>query len=742
MDLRVNGKTNGVAHPPSWFNRVRSWWRPALVPAAPDALVEARRKVELARSEAELKVLERNKKLLEDQFSGDFFLQPYIDLLDRANEFGDRPFFMSQYSDRQYGRAWPFYVNDGQLAILRAQSRLVCTQNSYATGMLTALTSFVIGKGMTYRPVLSRFGQTKFDSEQPRFLQDVADEVDRFVKANLWGMLEQELFWRSREDGEFFLRFFEDDDGTLIVRTIEPEQIYQPPIPESDYRHYSFGIRTDPEDVLQVMAYWVKYLDSVGTTNDMGEEVPADEVIHMKINTKRTIKRGLMDFSFDAYDAVRAASKIRFNAGEGAAIQASIALIRQWENATQTSVQAFNTTETTFNQTNPVSGRQTNYNQMTPGSILDIPRQMAFVAPPGSAPGAAEGHEIILHAQLRSAGNRWNLPEWVATGSGADMAAYTASLTAENPFVKTAERFQADYKNAFTRVIRKSIKIAIANDRLPPDTLKLVEIQCEGPEIAAKDELQEAQANTARVQGGWKSRQTVAQEEGLDWEIEVQNMEEYQERFGGMGFEGTGSEGQPFGMQPQEQDKDEDESGDEKKPKQELNFESVQLPALMEQVQAGQAKRTQLVLGAAAKLLAEVHKIGAQNSPPQPPPEPSADLKALCEAVQTLASREPAPIQPIIQIPSELEIPAPIVNVAAAQAPIIHVAPPSVTVQAPEVHVAAPEVIAPPPSADRPKSVKRDDQGRICEITYESGAVYVVKRDKEGRIAGQVPKGK
>ena len=146
---------------------------------------------------------------------------------------------------------------------------------------------------------------------------------------------------------------------------------------------------------------------------------------------------------------------------------------------------------------------------------------MQYVQPPGA--GNASGFIDILHATLRGAGCRWNAPEWLATGSGADMAAYTASLTAHAPFVRSATQKQNAYKKVFTQVLWEAIEYAIDYGRLPLDTPHLIDIQCEAPSILARDERDEAQANQIRVTGGWKSRQTVQQEEGLDPEQEMQN---------------------------------------------------------------------------------------------------------------------------------------------------------------------------------------------------------------------------
>ncbi len=62
-------------------------------------------------------------------------------------------------------------------------------------------------------------------------------------------------------------------------------------------------------------------------------------------------------------------------------------------------------------------------------------------------------------------------------GSGADMAAYTASLTAQAPFVRTAMQKQLSYKKAFTRVIKQAIATAVDFGRLPEGVFEFLDIQ-------------------------------------------------------------------------------------------------------------------------------------------------------------------------------------------------------------------------------------------------------------------------
>ncbi|HLN30408.1 MAG TPA: phage portal protein [Gemmataceae bacterium] len=498
------------------------------------SLKEIREQKRLIRAKLELHQLKNAERVLEASANWDYWLSSYVDLLDRYRDGGRLAYPIGQPTDRRYGQNWPFWNTETQLSLLRAQARLLCTMNGYAIGLLSGLQAYVIGDGFQYR-IVDRKSQndTKNSAKPSPFALKVQEIIDEFCDVNDWSEWERELFWRSREDGEFFLRFYPDNDNRcMTVRCVEPEQVSMTGVPEATQEHWSFGIHTDPEDVQTVYGYNVLYMaDPSNHANQIREEVPIEEMLHFKINVKRTVKRGLSDFAFSTHDAFTVAEKLRNNMAEGAAVQSALAYIRQHESATQAQIQNFlNTQQIDFTRANPLTGQQINYKQFEPGTIADIPRGMQYVQPPGA--GNASGFIDILHATLRGAGCRWNAPEWLATGSGADMAAYTASLTAHAPFVRSATQKQNAYKKVFTQVLWEAIEYAIDYGRLPMDTPHLIDIQCEAPSILARDEQDEAQANQIRVTGGWKSRQTVQQEEGLDPEQEMQNIEAFNERFG------------------------------------------------------------------------------------------------------------------------------------------------------------------------------------------------------------------
>jgi hypothetical protein len=355
--------------------------------------------------------------------------------------------------------------------------------------------------------------------------------IDNFVEENSWKEMEQELFFRSREDGEAFLRFFPQDSGSLQIRTMEPEQVIQPP--DSTFDEWSYGIQTDIDDVFEIKAYYAHYSAPGGVSmlrdGVYGEIIPADQVVHIKCNVKRAIKRGLPDLSFDTLETFSQGSKLRRNMGEGAAVQSAIAAVRQHDAASSSQVETFAQSAIDYSMQLPFGGRQQDYSRIDAGSFLDIPKGMNYIPPPGAINASA--HLSIYEALLRAAGTRHNAPEWLVSGDASNNN-YASSLTAESPFLRNCQRLQSFMKRPFLRVITEAVKNAIDAGRLPKDTLKLVEIVATPPTVETRNRGEEASANQVYSGLGVKSRQTIAQEIGLDWEREAKEIEAYNERFG------------------------------------------------------------------------------------------------------------------------------------------------------------------------------------------------------------------
>lgn len=502
-----------------------------------------KRQLEEIHDKFRLTALTRAQKLMEMQNASDFWLTSYVDILDRYRDGGQVVYPISNPNDRRAGSNFPFWMSESQLSIIRASSRLIVTMNPAAYGLLNGLTSYVIGSGFTYRAV-----PIEGMEADEKLVRAVQKAIDRFIEENSWKEMEQELFFRSREDGECFLRMFPQQSGVLQVRTVEPEQVIQPP--NSTFEEWSYGIQTERDDLFDIKAYFVHYMAPGGVKMEdgvTGEVVDAEDMIHIKANVKRAIKRGLPDLSFDTLETFSLASKLRRNMGEGAAVQAAIAAVRQHDTASASQVETFVQQAIDYSLNIPFNGRQQDYTKIDAGSFLDIPKGMNYIPPPGAA--NANAHLAIHSALLRAAGTRHNAPEWLVSGDASNNN-YASSLTAESPFLRNCQRLQSFMSRSFKRVMVTAVKNSIAAGRLPSNALKMVEVTVSPPTVETRNRAEEANSNKTYVEMGVKSRQRVAQELGYDWKKEAAEIEDYNEKFGQKGQQGGPPQG-PQGPGPE-----------------------------------------------------------------------------------------------------------------------------------------------------------------------------------------------
>ncbi len=451
---------------------------------------------------------------------------------------------ISVAADKKYGCYWPFFRTWNDLALLRGASRILYQTSALAQGAIEGLKSYIIGQGSQTRAV-------EKDGCPPGLRTAVQECLDEYSDRNQWPTLEQELLARDVVDGEWLLREFAQDDGSVLVRTVDPPQLLQPG--NGSLEEWSFGIKNpvNPTDVQTALAFWVAY---DGDTSK-GEEVSIDEAHWHKSNTPRDVKRGLPDLCYDVYDYLKVAGRLIVNMAEGSAIQAAVAEIRQLEGpVTGDLASAFVGNEADYTETNPWTGATQQVRQVRPGERLEIPKGMTFIPPPFT-----QGSPIFIQVEqavLRAVAVRWNAPEWLTSGDASNNN-YASSLTAESPFIKRCVRRQAEYECHFTAARWRALKhlceatggITVNGVKWDFDQVrKYIDIQVELPSPEVRDRAEEAQANSVRIQGGWKSRQTVAQEEGLDWEEERRNIEEYNETMGG--GQGLQLPGQDWQMPP------------------------------------------------------------------------------------------------------------------------------------------------------------------------------------------------
>lgn len=475
-------------------------------------LREQRERLLLAR---EVKLLERSSRLLENYFVGS---GNYNDLVDPRERWkGPDGLYwipIGSYDDRRYGADLYTVVDEQSLTHVRSRARMLLAVNPYAKGIISNLTNYIIGQtGFQFQAV----------SDNAELAGRVQSVIDQFIEEQEFGRRMRETFRRTRRDGEAFLRTFAIGEGRTAVRFIEPECVMAPQGREKD-PEWSFGIHTDPEDVETVLGYWVRCGQS-----DPGEELDVEDVEHLAINTDETVKRGYSDLEC-IHDTLELARKLLRNLGEGSAIQAAIAYIRQHETASKDQVQAFVDDASDYSYINSRTGKTENFEYVGPGQIVDIPKGLTYQGPPLASANIA-GHVEVLNALLRMAAASLNIPEFMVS-SDASNANYASTLVSESPFVKLAMQEQQCYGDHFTRIIWRVVRNAVAAGLLPSETEDVVDITAEAPSVESRDKLAEAQRFQIEAASGVRSVQTWQAAIGLDPDEEQSLRDEWQERNG------------------------------------------------------------------------------------------------------------------------------------------------------------------------------------------------------------------
>ncbi len=536
----------------------------------PKPIKTLRAKIKAARQRRELRKLELEERMLARQsellglhqgkrssdalrqlfegtdFDGTGLSSSWGQFVDPRESFPDSAFSPAPYnwislpSDRQHGRQWPLWININQLGYFRQASRVLCATNAQAKGVLKNLTNYLIGTGFKYNAVLRGDYKPADDTakdESGQLVAAVQSVIDTFLgeadplnHMTPWNWRERESFRRVRRDGEVFLRLFRRATGRVDVRFIEPEQIRDPAGARLE-EGWSYGIKHltgfdeaggHVEDVESITHYHAVYKADSGH----GEVIPATDIVHIKnVDEDATVKRGMPDFVYDTLQAFQRAGKLQRNLSEGAMLQAAIAWIEQFENATKASVQSYVDDRQDSSTVDPLTGRTMSVEKMQPGTIPRIPKGKTFVDPPWNQ--GAGSQQAIVQGDLRQGLSAFCAPEYFS--ADASNANYASTAQAGAPFVKCAETDQTYFRSHFLRCVWEAVHWAIRCGKLPPNTLEVVTLQVEAPVILHKDPVQQAQTDQIYITLGVKSRQTTAMEQGYDPEAEQANNAEWQE---------------------------------------------------------------------------------------------------------------------------------------------------------------------------------------------------------------------
>jgi len=376
---------------------------------------------------------------------------------------------------------------------------------------------------------------------------DINNLWDKFVKRERFVRRQKEMVERGMLDGEFFLRWFEND--VLAVRFIEPETVRDP------QQKHSYGIETEPDDVETALKY---YVVPFGATN--ATPVDAAEVFHSKFLGTANMKRGIPPLApllnrLKQYDGWLN-DRIVLNR-----VRSKIVLIRKWINSTEAQIKAFANAQATSTSTDDVTGQTERHRRPKAGTMLDTHGNVEydFLAPNVQASDVRyDGREIKLSMAV-GAGQ----PEYMVTGDASN-ANFSSTWIAEAPGVKEFERLQGLLKEADEDCWHRVMIFHIKRGEIPepegydPDNGDSgYPPAIEAPPLVSRDRLKDTQANTLEYNAGVLSKKTWRMRDGLDDEEEQANIDaEENEDIGGFTDDRGG------GLPPDEEDLErEDASG-------------------------------------------------------------------------------------------------------------------------------------------------------------------------------------
>ena len=374
--------------------------------------------------------------------------------------------------------------------------------NPYARTIVRSLVKFVFGKGPVIVPNEKKEKQKK----------QCLDSWKEFHKNNKLNKKDKEFGVRAFRDGEFFLReFVEKSDGTSKIRFIRANKIKQPQEKIADDA-WSYGIKTDLDDVEEVLKYAVVSKSGIGT--EKVEYIDAKEILHEKIFCDSDQKRGVSILRIAAkrikqYDEWLE-DRIHLNK-----VRSAIALIRNVDSSSQ-KIKDIRDEGLSDN----VSSTRKMMKVPKRGTIITASKGIKYemLSPRIQASDVVEDGRAMLLSIAAAVG----FPDMIFTSDYSN-ANYGSTLVAQNPWVREIEDWQDFFTSFYQELYRRVIQNKKDANKLPDN----VDDTCivEFPPMIAADLEKMAKAYEVLFKYRALSKKTWQGRMGLDPEIEKINME-------------------------------------------------------------------------------------------------------------------------------------------------------------------------------------------------------------------------
>ncbi len=394
--------------------------------------------------------------------------------------------------------------------------RWLCKWNPNIKRALSLYCDYVVGKEFGLEIELADDSKEMTDTQE-----DVCESAEKvwrdFLRANRREYTPKEHAKRTIRDGETFPWKLKRD---LWKRAWPPRLSLLRPEEIADYKDgadnedENFGIITDPNDVFSVIEYRRR---SIVSTDDrtVGQQlppIPADEVIHTKIDCDTDEKRGNSRFLACVKPARQILSMLETEL-LGRKMQSSMVIQRKVSggpNQVRALADAAKTGTTSYPSGSV--GRE----KIRPGTVITTSPQVEieFLTPDMNFSDASPLARQILLQVVAATG--W--PEHMITGD-ASQGNLSSTLAQEGPVVKMVqaeqEFFAAEFQEIFDWVLGLAIEdgyVAVESVEKFYEEYRLV---WTFPNPVTRDELKQAQADNIGTMNGTLSRAQGIRNRGL-----------------------------------------------------------------------------------------------------------------------------------------------------------------------------------------------------------------------------------
>jgi capsid protein len=322
----------------------------------------------------------------------------------------------------------------------------------------------------------------------------------QFLDANRRHFSLRETARRTWRDGECFVRLFAQPEWPPTVRYVDPEAIGAA-ADDPDTQ----GLVTAPDDVETVRAYLRRDVLS----GDVVEEIPADELLHLKVGVDSNERRGVTIFA-PMLDSLARFESWLDTEQQARKLQASIVLWRKVQGS-PSQVTAFADGAQSSSTADPFGAvRRERYR---PGTILTTSQatELQFLQPNTNFGDAVPLGRLMLLGIAAGAG----VPEFMLTADASN-GTYSSTMVAEGPAVKLFESEQQFFARELEPLWRWVLSQAVAHGLLPDDVLDRIAPQWSFPQLINRDRSQERETDARLVEAQILSRAEVARRDNVD----------------------------------------------------------------------------------------------------------------------------------------------------------------------------------------------------------------------------------